>query len=68
MVEIGEKTGRLATILGQTAEILEAESERRLNRALTLLVPALTFAIGALVAGLIGSVMMVVTSMNDLVQ
>lgn len=68
MVQIGETTGSLAPILNRTADLLEADVQQFLDRLITLLVPTLTFAIGAFVAGLIASVMMVVMSLNDVAQ
>lgn len=68
MVRIGEATGRLEGMLLRLADLLEADVQRTIDRALALLVPALTIVLGALVAAIIGSVMLAVLSINDLVR
>jgi general secretion pathway protein F len=68
MVRIGEATGRLDTILIRLADLLESDVQRTLDRALVMLVPALTILLGALVAGIIASVMMAVLSVGALVR
>ena len=68
MVRIGEATGQLAIILVQAADILEREVQRILDRFVALLVPTLTFLIGGFVATLIVSVMVIVTSINDVIR
>jgi general secretion pathway protein F len=68
MIRIGEATGRLDTMMLRLAEILEADVQRTLDRSLALLVPGLTILLGALVAGIIGSVMLAVLGVNDFVR
>jgi general secretion pathway protein F len=66
LARVGEETGRLEELLLEAATILENESHTSLQRLLTLLVPALTIVMGLLVAGLIGSVLIGLLSINDL--
>jgi general secretion pathway protein F len=66
LARVGEETGRLEELLLEAASILEAESQTRLDRLLTLLVPSLTILMGLLIAGLIGSVLVGLLSINDL--
>ena len=66
LARVGEETGRLEELLMEAATILEAESSIRLERMLTLLVPALTIGMGGIIAGLIGSVLIGLLSVNDL--
>jgi general secretion pathway protein F len=68
MVRIGEATGRLDTILVRLSDLLEGDVQRTLDRALAMLVPVLTILLGALVAGIIASVMMAVLSVGALVR
>jgi general secretion pathway protein F len=68
MIRIGEATGRLDTMLLRLAEILESEVQRTLDRSLALLVPGLTLGLGALVAGIISSVMLAVLGVNDMIR
>jgi general secretion pathway protein F len=68
MVRIGEATGRLDTMLLRLADLLEVDVQRTLDRALAMLVPVLTILLGALVAGIIASVMVAVLSVSGFVQ
>jgi general secretion pathway protein F len=68
MIRIGEATGRLDSILLRLADLLDFEVQRTINRALALLVPALTICLGGLVAGIIASVMLAVLGINDLLH
>ena len=68
LILIGEATGRLSMMLVQLAGICEQDTKRTLDRALTLLVPLLTIFVGVIIAGIIGSVMMTVLSINELVR
>lgn len=49
LAEVGEETGRLDTLLDRAAEVIEAELERRIERAVALLEPALIVAFGGVV-------------------
>lgn len=68
MIRIGEATGRLDSMLLRLADLLEIEVQRTLDRSLALLVPGLTLLLGALVAGIIASVMLAVLGVNDLIR
>ncbi len=64
---IGEQTGQLGAMLLQVATIYESTLQRQLARLMSLVTPILTLVIGALVGGLILSVMNAILSVNDLV-
>jgi general secretion pathway protein F len=66
LARVGEETGKLDELLLSAAEYLEDNSTTLLDRLLTLLVPALTVGMGLIVAGLIGSVLVGLLSINDL--
>jgi general secretion pathway protein F len=66
LARVGEETGKLDELLLSAAEYLEDHSSTTLDRLLTLLVPALTVGMGLIVAGLIGSVLVGLLSINDL--
>lgn len=68
MIRIGEATGRLDSMLLRLADLLEIEVQRTLDRSLALLVPGLTLLLGAMVAGIIASVMLAVLGVNDLIR
>lgn len=68
MIRIGEATGKLDAMLLRLADLLEADVQRTINRALALLVPSLTICLGGVVAGIIASVMLAVLGINDLLH
>lgn len=67
MIAVGEETGKLGQMLLRIAVILEQQSQRRIERLMTLLTPALTVAIAGLVGALIFTVMNAILSVNELV-
>ncbi len=66
MIAIGEEAGRLDQMLLRTAEMFEQQTQRAVDRGMTLLAPAMTLFIAVLVGGLIMTVMNAVLSLNDL--
>ncbi len=66
LVRVGEETGRLDEMLLEAADILAGEAQTTLERLLAVLVPVLTIGMGLLVAGLIGSVLVGILSVNEL--
>jgi general secretion pathway protein F len=66
LITAGEQTGQLETMLLRIATVYEAQLQRRIDRLTSLLVPALTLAIGIVVGGLILSVMSAIVSVNEL--
>lgn len=68
LISVGEQTGQLETMLMRVADVYETTLQRRLNRFMSLLTPVLTLFIGALVGGLILSVMNAILSINELAK
>jgi len=66
LARVGEETGRLHELLSEAATILETSAERVLERLLAVMVPMLTIVMGLVVAGLIGSVLVGLLSINDI--
>jgi general secretion pathway protein F len=66
LTRVGEETGRLEDMMAEAASLLEAESTTKLDRLLSLLVPVLTIVMGGMIAGLIGSVLIGLLSVNEL--
>ena len=66
LARVGEETGHLGELLQSAAAVLEQDAQRTLERLLSIAVPLLTVAMGAAVAGLIGSVLIGLLSINDL--
>ena len=66
LIQIGEETGKLDEMLIRQADLDEQQIKHRIDRLLALLVPALTILLGLVVAGLIGSMLIAILSVNDL--
>lgn len=66
LIRVGEETGALAEMLEKQAELYEHEVKHRVDRLLALAVPLMTVVMGMLVAGLIGSILVAILSINDL--
>ena len=66
MIKVGEETGKLDEMLLRAAAVLEQQSQRRIERLMTLLTPTLTIAIAGLVGVLILTVMNAILSVNEL--
>jgi general secretion pathway protein F len=66
MLKVGNETGNLTPSVVQVAEILEEELDSSIDRALTLLEPAIILILSGLVAFIITSLMSAIISINDL--
>ncbi len=65
-IEVGEEASRLDQMLLHLAELTDNETSRRVDRAMTLLGPAMTIVIGAVIGTLVLAVMQAVLSVNAL--
>lgn len=65
-IEVGEESSRLDSMLLHLAELSENETQQRVDRAMTLIGPAMTIVIGAVIGTLVLSVMQAVLSVNEL--
>jgi general secretion pathway protein F len=66
LIHIGEETGRLDEMLAEIAEIYDEEVERAMQRLIAVLVPAITIAMGSVIALIIVAVMTAMIGINDL--
>ncbi len=66
LVQVGEESGQLDTMLLRVADIYDEEVKRTLQRLLSLLVPAVTIGLGLLVAAIVGSMLSAILSTYDL--
>jgi general secretion pathway protein F len=66
LTAVGEQTGQLDAMLDRVGGIYELALQRQLGRLTNLLTPVLTLAMGALVGGLLLSVMGAIASINEL--
>jgi len=66
LIQIGEESGKLDEMLLRQADLDELRIKHKVDRALALLVPVMTIGLGAVVAGLIASMLVAIISVNDL--
>ena len=58
LIRTGEGTGELSSMLRETAEIFEDETQRAVDAAVKLLEPALIVAMGLVITGIVAAVML----------
>lgn len=66
LISVGEESGHLEEMLLKAADIYDSEVKRAIDRAVSLLVPVLTIGLGAIIAAIIGSVLVAILSVNEL--
>jgi general secretion pathway protein F len=66
MIRVGEETGRLDTMLSDVADIFDVEVSQTLKRLLALIEPVLILFLGALIGGIIVSILIAVVGINEL--
>ncbi len=66
LLGVGEESGQLDPMLLKIAEVFDRDVRSTIERLMALLVPALTIALGAMVAVIITSVLMAILSAYDL--
>lgn len=65
MAEIGEETGEMGSAFEHAADILDAEIEADLKTFLAVLEPAVILTVGALVGGIVISILSALMSVTD---
>lgn len=66
MIAIGEETARLDGMLLRVANMFEQQTQRALERFMTIFTPAVTLAVAVFIGGLIITIMNAILSLNDL--
>jgi len=66
MIAVGEEAGKLDHMLLRTAAMFEQQTERNVDRLMTVLTPVLTVMMAVLVGGLIVTVMSAILGINEL--
>ena len=66
LVQVGEESGQLESMLLKVADIYDEEVRRTLQRLVGLLVPLVTIGLGMLVAGIIGTMLTAILATYDL--
>jgi general secretion pathway protein F len=64
MIQVGEESGELDTMLEKVADTFDLETRNALDRLVALLVPAITVAMAALVGGIVLSVLLPIYDMT----
>jgi len=67
MIKVGEESGNLSEILLQVANTYDRDTQVTLKRALALLEPILILGLGAIIAGVIISILVAILGINELV-
>lgn len=66
LVRVGERSGKLASMLDSLAKLYEESGRNRMKRVLILLEPIAILAIGSIIGTIILGVILAITSANDL--
>jgi general secretion pathway protein F len=66
MIKMGEETGRLEEMLMRVANMYDKQLRIAITRLLALLEPILIITLGFMIAGIIGSILLAIVSVNDL--
>lgn len=66
VIATGEQTGKLPEVLIKTSESYESEFDRKLQRAVSILEPALILAMGLIVGFIIVSVLLPIFELNEM--
>jgi len=68
LLRLGEDTAQLGAMALRAAEMHEERTRIGLQRLVAILVPAITIAMGAAVAGIVSSLLLAMLSLNDIAQ
>jgi general secretion pathway protein F len=63
---VGEESGELTAMLLRIAQLYDDEVKRALQRLVSMMVPAITIALGLLVAGIVATMLSAILSTYDL--
>jgi general secretion pathway protein F len=66
MIAVGEEAGKLDRMLLRAATVFEQQTQRSVDRLMTLLTPLLTLAMALLVGGIIVTVMSAILGINEI--
>lgn len=68
LIATGEKSGTLAEVLSRAADSYEAEFERRVQKALSLLEPTMILLMGIIVGAIVLAVLLPMFQLNQLIK
>jgi general secretion pathway protein F len=65
LVQVGEESGELASMLRSLATLYEDSGRQRMKRFLLILEPAAIILIGIVIGGIVTAIMLAITSINQ---
>jgi general secretion pathway protein F len=65
LIQVGEESGQLPTMLGSLAKLYEDTARQRMKQFLLMLEPAAILFIGVVVGGIVAAIMLAITSVNQ---
>ena len=65
LVQVGEESGELSSMLGSLATLYEESGLQRMKRFLLILEPAAIILIGVVIGGIVTAIMLAITSINQ---
>jgi len=68
MLQLGEETGRLSEMALRVSDIHDNQIQQTVQRLVALMVPVITIIMGIVVAGIVGSLLVAMLSLNDLAR
>ncbi|HDH53477.1 MAG TPA: type II secretion system F family protein, partial [Nitrospirae bacterium] len=68
IISTGEQTGKLPEVLQKTAESYNAEFDRKLQSAISLLEPVLILIMGLVVGFIVVSVLLPIFELNEIMR
>ncbi|HEX4636539.1 MAG TPA: type II secretion system F family protein [Rhizomicrobium sp.] len=68
LLQLGEETGRLGEMAVRVSDIHEDQIQQTIQRLIALMVPVITIVMGIVVAGIVGSLLVAMLSLNDLAR
>lgn len=68
MLQLGEETGRLGEMSQRVSSIHDDQIQQTVQRLVALMVPTITIVMGVVVAGIVGSLLVAMLSLNDLAK
>jgi general secretion pathway protein F len=66
LIALGEETGRLSEMALRAADIHDEQVRQSVQQLVSIMVPAVTIVMGLVVAGIVGSLLLAMLSLNDL--
>ncbi|MET0090643.1 MAG: type II secretion system F family protein [Candidatus Thiodiazotropha sp.] len=67
MIRVGEESGQLESMLMQTTDILDQETQTLIKRGLSLVEPVMILVLGLIIAGVVMSILVAILGVNALV-